>query len=145
MRGVFPSDQCSWRARVTIPLVACPYFRPLARLAPARWSNPPRLSLLDAFDGLCEAGADVQTPDDTTLKECCNTGYARGRCARFPADAPWDAVRFTATGAGGFRYVFEKDYAPAESGAVETASGRLAAQASAFVEAWKRRPRKEDR
>ena len=123
MRGGFLLHQCSWRARVTIPHVACPYFRPVAIMAPARWTNPPRLSLLDAFDGVCEAGTDAGAPDDETLKECCNTGYARGRCERFPADAPWDAVRFTATGAGGFRYVFEKDYAPAESGSVETATG----------------------
>ncbi|MBI4873492.1 MAG: hypothetical protein HY822_02535 [Acidobacteria bacterium] len=123
--------------------MACPYFRPLARLAPESWIDPPRLPLVDPFEGLCEAATEAWTPDGETLRECCSFGYARGRCARFPANAPCDAVRFTAAGDGEIRYVLEKDCAPVGHGPREAATGRLAAQAEAFAGAWNRRPRKE--
>ena len=112
-------------------------------MAPGRWIDPPRLPLVDAHDGVCEAAAATWEPDLETLKECCNFGYARGRCAHFPAGASFDAVRFSMNGAGEVRYVLEKDYAPLEHGARQDLSGRLAAQADAFAVAWGRRPRKE--
>jgi hypothetical protein len=112
-------------------------------MAPERWIDPPRLPLVDPFDGVCEARAEPWPPDEATLKERCNFGYARGHCPRFPADAPWDAVRFTVRGEDQVRYVLEREYAPAGHGAVETLSGRMAAQAGAFAQAWRRRPRKE--
>ena len=112
-------------------------------MAPDRWIDPPRLPLVDPFDGVCEAELEPWQPDDSTLRECCNFGYARGLCPRFPAGAPADAVRFTVDGSGEVRYVFEKEYTPTGHGAAESASGRLAVQARAFTEAWSRRPRKE--
>jgi hypothetical protein len=123
--------------------VACPYFRPLARLEPRRWIGPPRLPLVDPFDGVCEAMPQAWTPDETTLREYCSFGYARGRCARFPAEAPADAVRFTMGDGQEVLYVLERDYAPVAYGAVGGAAPRLAAQAAAFAAAWARRPRKE--
>lgn len=112
-------------------------------MASAGWSHPPRLPLIEAFEGLCEAGPEPLRPEKAALKEYCNLGYARGRCARFPAHAPWDAVRFTAGASGEIRYILEKNYSPAETGPADAATGRLAAQAGAFGEAWKRRARKE--
>jgi hypothetical protein len=108
-----------------------------------RWSNPPRLPLVDPWYGVCEAENGPWTPGEETLKECCNAGYARGRCARFPAAAPHDAVRFTAGAGGEILYVLEKDYSPAGHGTVAGSDGRLAAQAAAFAQSWARRPRKE--
>jgi hypothetical protein len=59
------------------------------------------------------------------LKDLCNLGYARGRCARFPvADGP-DAVRFAVTHhAGGIVriiWVREKDHHPLDHGPLEYA------------------------
>ncbi len=112
-------------------------------MAPERWSDPPRLPLIDPCDGVCEAEASLWTPDEAALKQYCNTGYARGRCPRFPAAAPYDAVRFTAGEDGEVRYVFEKNYSPAGHGVTPADGGRLAAQAAVFANAWTRRPRKE--
>jgi hypothetical protein len=75
----------------------------------------------------------------------CNFGYARGVCEKFPADAPFDAVRFAIVGQDAqvtqLLYVFERDHAPAEHGRI-TCNKRqleenevLMAQAHAFIAA----------
>ncbi len=112
-------------------------------MAPERWRNPPRLPLVDVFEGVCETMAEAWTPDDATLKEYCSFGYARGRCARFPADSPFDAVRFTMRGENQVCYTLEREYAPVKHGGVDALSGRLAAQATVFAAGWRRRPKKE--
>jgi hypothetical protein len=83
--------------------------------------------------------------------ELCNWGYARGRCDRFPPDAPADAVRFSiaAEDQRSVRliYVLERDHAPVEHGEIECslaswsfspagASDLLLSQARAFVESY---------
>lgn len=72
--------------------VPCPYFLPRA---PAEWHGSyPRLPLGQAFRGECRAPGPALEPDGALLFEVCNTGYPRGRCPRFPVDAPAEAVRF---------------------------------------------------
>jgi hypothetical protein len=73
-------------------------------------------------------------PDPEILREYCNFGYARGRCAGFPADGGPDAVRFGIAGdhAGLIRihYVAERDHHPFAYALLEyhTASGELTTQ-----------------
>jgi hypothetical protein len=120
---------------------------PSRRLDQAGWLRPPRLPLGDPWGGTCHAQpADIVEPLESLQREVCNSGYARGRCERFPADAP-DAVRFSVTHEAEelvrLVYLLEKDHAPAEHGFLEFADGRatgeaknelLAQQARAFVE-----------
>ena len=129
-------------------LVACPFFAPSRRLENTGWVRPPRYPLGDLFSGACHATA----PDlaEGHQEDCCNFGYARGRCDRFPADAA-DAVRFSVTDETPSRvllvYVVEKDHAPIEHGTLEYAisdgllngppiSDVLAQQARAFLESY---------
>jgi hypothetical protein len=101
--------------------VACPFFFPIERLDDGAWLKPPRLPLGDPCRGECRAitGARVQ-PSRDELKDFCNTGYARGRCARFPRDTEPDAIRFSmAKDRGGsvdLVYVIEKEYSPLSYG-----------------------------
>jgi hypothetical protein len=70
------------------------------------------------------------------LRDLCNTGYARGRCDRFPAGAFADAVRFSRTADGRLIYILEKDHAPVEHGEMDAARDPrepLASQARAFL------------
>src|SRR5437879_1683236 len=99
----------------------CPYFHPAGQLA---WPNAPRLPLGDAYTGLCQAepGSAID-PGLAALKDCCNLGYARGRCAHFPAGDGPDAVRFTvareADGLIRIDWVREKDHHPFDHGPLE--------------------------
>ena len=99
----------------------CPYFQPLGQLA---WPNAPRLPLGDAYTGRCQADPALPAdPDPTTLRDCCNLGYARGKCARFPEAAGPDAVRFAVTAhigdSVGIYWVREKGHEPFDHGALE--------------------------
>ena len=132
--------------------MACPYFYPVARLENAGWVVPPRLPLGDAFGGECRASADVFRPDEMHVRQVCNTGYGRGSCGRFPADASIDAVRFHIAEDSGelirIQYVFEKDCWPTENGVAEcitpshdirgTEDAILRGQVAAFVESYLR-------
>ena len=60
---------------------------------------------------------------DTSLRTCCNTGYARGTCPQFADhDAP-DAVRFgilrREAGVATVRYVRERNHHPFDDGTLE--------------------------
>ncbi len=123
----------------------CPYFYPRKRLESTEWDPAPRLPLGAAFSGDCgspvELDADVADPTDPS--NLCNSGYARGLCPRFPADAPADAVRFSLRINGGeLIYVFEKDLAPLKHGRLPTAQldgdTALLAQARAFLSTQKK-------
>jgi hypothetical protein len=99
----------------------CPYFHPLGQLA---WPNAPRLPLGDAYSGRCEADPALPAdPDPTTLRDCCNLGYARGKCVRFPDAAGPDAVRFAVTADAGnsirIYWVREKGHEPFDHGPLE--------------------------
>ena len=137
--------------------MSCPYFRPAVRLDERAWAVPPRLPLGDAYAGECMADAVPRTPDDAIMRTACNTGYGRGRCECFPADARADAVRFhLADDSGGvlrIQYIFEKDCWPVEHGCLcysqdsvasaeagdSAGSMLLRSQAAAFAESYLRR------
>ena len=130
----------------------CPYFHPLGQLA---WPNAPRLPLGDAYAGICRADpGHPADPDPVTLRDCCNLGYARGKCPRFPDAAGPDAVRFAVTADAGasiaIYWVRERAHEPFDHGAIEysvesqafTAAAVDAAvrqQAEAYVDAYLRR------
>jgi hypothetical protein len=134
----------------------CPYFYPVARLEEDLWAVPPRLPLGDAYTGECRSGAISHQPEDAVMRTTCNSGYARGRCDRFPRDARADAVRFSVAGDEGdgirLLYIFEKECWPLDHGelrysvsersfASEPADEVLARQAAAFVGSYLRRAR----
>jgi hypothetical protein len=76
----------------------------------------PRLPLGEAWAGVCTRGGE---PEETQQRHVCNMGYARGRCANFPADAKADAVRFSARQEEGrlvLIWVLEKAHAPVAHG-----------------------------
>ena len=98
--------------------MACPYFDPGERLPGSSGS------LGDLYTGLCRAdsGAAWQ-PDDRTVADRCNLGYARGHCAHFPATCGPDSVRFSVAkhepAALRILYSLECDHRPLSNGALE--------------------------
>jgi hypothetical protein len=93
-------------------------------------------------------------PDRAIVLECCNLGYARGKCARFPDSAAPDAVRFAISGDDNgivrLRFVVERDHLPLQHGGLEYsvengsfAGGGLGEllrrQAEAYLESYFRR------
>ena len=140
--------------------MACPFFMPVSRLDEGNWVHAPRLPLGDFYRGVCRSQASESfDPPESSQRDLCNYGYARGRCERFPADSPGDAVRFsviTDEGVGdeGGRlrlvYIVEKDHAPADHGTVESRTEQIqslslrendvmSGQARAFLESYLRR------
>jgi len=113
------------------------------------------MPLGDLWLGVC--AADPVTPfrpDEHTLSEACNMGYARGRCPRFPVAAAADAVRFCISGDSGdlvqVMYAIEQNHHPRAHGTVEYArssgtfgAGKLDAhlecQARAYIASYLRR------
>ena len=107
--------------------MACPYFDPGERLPGSSGS------LGDLYAGLCRADAgSAWQPDQQTVQDRCNLGYARGRCAHFPEGPGPDAVRFSVSkhedAAIRVLYSVERDHRPYSNGAIE-----YSAQASSFV------------
>ena len=116
--------------------MACPLFKPVRRLDAGGWDPAPRLPLGDAWAGDCTAGC-VEQPAESTQREFCNSGYARGRCEHFPATMEADAVRFSMGAEGRLIYIFEMDHAPLEHGEIDAATDPrepLASLAWAFGE-----------
>src|ERR1041384_6185131 len=101
--------------------MACPYFDPAAPFSWTQWPNPPRMPLGDPYSGHCTLdGTEVPDP---RVRTCCNTGYARHACPKFPGgDAP-DAVRFGIVrrdaGVTTIRYVVERNHHPFADGTLE--------------------------
>jgi hypothetical protein len=97
--------------------MACPYFDPLERLPLASGS------LGDLYSGLCRASGEPHQPDDRTVADRCNLGYARGHCPQFPHDANADSVRFmiAARDSGAIRllYSLERDHRPVSAGSLD--------------------------
>ena len=107
--------------------MACPYFDPGERLPGSSGS------LGDLYAGLCRADpGSAWRPDERTMADRCNLGYARGRCAHFPAADGPDAVRFSVSkhedAAIRILYSVECDHRPHSNGALEYST-----QAGAFV------------
>ena len=124
--------------------MACPYFDPGERV---RGSSG---SLGDLYAGQCRAGD--WRPDEQTIANRCNLGYARGYCSWFPANGGPDAVRFSVSkdDQSGITilYSIERDHRPFSNGALEfsTMTGAFAAApesvtrlAGAYVRSYLRR------
>ncbi len=131
--------------------MSCPYFDPVAPQVGGSGPESAMLPLGDAWTGICRAVPDQPwQPDHATLGRCCNLGYARGHCARFPRDDGPDAVRFAVSGDDGatvqLYYVIERDHHPFAPGPLEhtsagvpEASPLLARQAQAYAQSYLRR------
>jgi len=135
--------------------MACPYFHAAKPRAQTDNSRAAMLPLGDAWEGVCRAIPEsLWEPDETTLLSCCNMGYARGCCARFPAGDGPDAVRFTIAGDDpqGLHvyYVLERDHHPWSHGPLEFSPAGAAflgpptseatlRLARAYVESYQRR------
>ena len=82
------------------------------------------LPLGDFWSGVCRAAAGTHfEPDEHLLSECCNMGYARGKCARFPPDPGADAVRFAIARDANqmilVSFAIEKNHHPHSQGSLE--------------------------
>jgi len=125
--------------------MSCPYFYPTQSR-----SGSALLPLGDWWQGLCHT--DPAQPAEPADATCCNIGYARGQCPRFPDTAGPDAVRFTIAhdDSAGVRlyYVMERDHHPFAHGPLEYSFAGgfqtppdelLQRQALAYVESYRRR------
>ena len=94
------------------------------------------MPLKQAWKGVCVApGFASHEPEETEQREFCNTGYARGRCGRFPLNAEADAVRFSVGCDGAIVYILEKDHSPVRHGTVtDQLESPLLEQAKAFLD-----------
>jgi hypothetical protein len=127
--------------------MACPFFCPRERMEDDASRKPFGIPLGALFRGECHGSNEPWTPEQHHLRTYCNFGYARGRCDRFPADAPADAVRFLITADHDsfiqVDYVFEKDYYPAGKGTLTvpgSGTGILHRQAEAYAAVyWERK------
>jgi hypothetical protein len=111
--------------------MACPFFYPTERLKEQPWPHPSRLPLGHGFAGRCRSRpAEEFLPGQERLRDCCNLGYARPQCDRFPADSLADAVRFALSadedGLVTIHYVVEKSHHPFEHGSFRYDAARHA-------------------
>jgi len=141
--------------------MSCPCFEPIEPRPHAADPRRAMLPLGDAWTGFCRAVPDqLHQPDDSVLDAYCNLGYARGRCARFPAACGADAARFTIVSDDGavlrLYYVLERDHRPFAHGPLEfsVAQGALTTptegeltglQARAYAASYLRRRPESDR
>lgn len=127
----------------------CPYFEPLKIAEPAQNRNI-RLPLLAEYDGRCHAGGIEATPAEA-VRICCNQGYSRGICDRYPAGERRSALRYHLNGrtASTLRVlcIEEENYAPLRWYEVSVAIGEgrlepeiedacVRAQIFAFCRGW---------
>jgi hypothetical protein len=129
--------------------MSCPYFFPVEMRG-----GSATLPLGESWSGNCRAMPGDFEPDDAALRQCCNLGYARRVCPRFPAGDGPDAVRFALSSHTGdivsIYYVVERDHHPFAHGstACSLSTGQwsgtmidqtLQRQAQAYLESYLRR------
>jgi hypothetical protein len=113
------------------------------------------LPLGESWSGFCRALPDAVHPVNDG---CCNLGYARGTCGRFPSGDGPDAVRFTISSHEGavvrIFYVIERNHHPFAHGSLEYSCiaacfstplepETVARQAKAYVESYLRRKKEQ--
>lgn len=102
--------------------MACPYFHPTRPLPWTHWQGKLRPPLGEVYLGECAAEAEAFQPGEERL-ECCNLGYAAGKCPRFPQTKGPDAVRFAISadrdGVIRITYSVEQDHLPFQHGVIE--------------------------
>jgi hypothetical protein len=134
--------------------MACPWFFPQQPI-PQNGAGPaPRTPLGELWSGLCRAPGQ----HSEAATDACNTGYARGRCPRFPEDSADDAIRFHVDHENGdlirLQYIYERQWWPAGHGTLEysrslhaidagAGSDLLRQQAAAFAASWVRKTAEE--
>ena len=105
-----------------ISALPCPYF------------IPPRACVVDSA-----------AVSEDLVRECCEPGYARGRCERFPSDGPADSVRYVVSkdegGVVEIRWGRELNHQPVDTGRLRYPEEKLAdvamqLQAEAVAEAY---------
>ena len=93
----------------------CPFFEP-QQVASDPHDATARVPLIEEYEGSCRAGAVVQPVEVADRFRCCNHGYSRGNCARFPLDDARCAYRFHTVKSDGTSldliWIEERDYAP---------------------------------
>ncbi|MBV9760342.1 MAG: hypothetical protein JO340_07260 [Acidobacteriaceae bacterium] len=72
----------------------CPFFEPRA-ITPSPRHAHARLPLIDEYDGLCRARADLPPAPAERRFECCNHGYSHSLCDLFPAGHAPSCFRYT--------------------------------------------------
>ncbi|MGH9581624.1 MAG: hypothetical protein ACRD4O_01660 [Bryobacteraceae bacterium] len=70
----------------------CPYFEPLT--IAERTEQGARLPLIREYDGRCRASANETAAPEALRFRCCNQGYSRGVCDRFPANERRSCLRY---------------------------------------------------
>jgi hypothetical protein len=77
----------------TLLIMPCPYFEP-HNIATQRQSANARLPLIDEYNGLCRAASEpIEAPLELRFR-CCNHGYSKGSCERFPAGEVRSSLRY---------------------------------------------------
>lgn len=134
--------------------MACPHFHAVKPCSQTDHSRTAMLPLGDTWNGTCHADpAAPAEPDESTLRNYCNLGYARGCCTRFPDNDGPDAVRFTIAADDGeslrLYYVLERNHHPFAHGPLEFSAGVLREDpavnaaasrlAGAYIESYRQR------
>ena len=134
--------------------MACPFFMPTHKAEDGVWMHPSRLPLGCGWQGYCTApGHHGVIPEPQHLQNECSLGYSSA-CPRFPAERPWDAIRFAVSRENESMiqlvYVCEKNHLPAEHGNLEYrvqrgewvvahSDPRIQKKAECFLESWRRK------
>lgn len=71
----------------------CPYFEPLWPAGSPAYADA-RLPLIQEYDGSCHATDPISAAPSDLRFRCCNHGYSRGECSRFPQAEPLSALRY---------------------------------------------------
>ncbi len=112
------------------------------------------MPLGDFWRGVCRSEDAPFAPDDSTLRDLCNMGYARQTCPRCKDASAGDAVRFLVgsdqNGLIRIDYAIERDHHPQAQGAFQfrrssadfagaVADTIIEKQALAYVKSYLRR------
>jgi hypothetical protein len=123
----------------------CPYFAPRAAV-PQLESTGGRFPLIDAFLGDCHATEFPSPAPDEMLIPCCNHGYSRAECPKFPVADNRSALRYSVVRRSpdflDLVIIVERGYTPVtwqsiryiiESGVLEPACADACTQAQALA------------